>query len=388
MHKKILSLIMVGVLALGALTGCGEKEKKPTLSTNATTEKKDDTNKTDDNTSGVEVGIILPTKDEPRWLQDQKQFEGILEDAGFTNKVLFSQASSDVEKQNVQTLIDDGIKVLLMCPQDATKASEAVEMAKEAGITVISYDRLITGTEAVDYYITFDSFGVGQAQGQYIVDNAPAGTNIPLYLFAGASSDNNAFLFFEGAWQVLQPKIADGTFKIANSTEAEALKDKNDLEKDEISKIMEQITTNWDFNTAKSLAETHLGASTAKGDVVILAPNDGTSRAIADAFTADSAITSFIITGQDAEQASIQYIIDGKQSMTVFKDTRTLAKDAVAMAMDVLNGKTPATDAKYNNDKIEVPSKQASIVVVTEDNVKEALIDSEYYEASAFTGLE
>ena len=376
MKKKILGLIMTCVLTFGMLTGCGGGDEDET-----TTASKDATK------DAVEVGIVLPTKDEPRWLQDQKQFESILKDAGFTNKVLFSQASSETEKKNVQTLIDSGIKVLLICPQDATKASEAVEMAKKAGVTVISYDRLITGTDAVDYYITFDSFGVGKAQGQYIVDNAPVGTDIPLYLFAGASSDNNAFLFFEGAWSVLQPKIADGTFKIANSTEAEALKDKNDLSKDEISKIMTQITTNWDFNTAKSLATSHLSASTAKGDVVILAPNDGTSRAIADAFTVDSAIKSFVITGQDAEQASVQYIIDGKQSMTVFKDTRTLAKDAVNMAMDILNGKKPATDSTYNNDKIDVPSKQASIVVVTKDNVKKELVDSGYYDASAFTGL-
>lgn len=388
---------MIGGLVAGVLTGCGgEKEDKtPTLSITTTEETKEDTGSSDTSsetteTEGarIEVGIVLPTKDEPRWLQDQRQFEEILESAGFTNKVLFSQASPDVEKENVQTLIDDGIEVLLMCPQDATAASEAVEMAKDAGVTVISYDRLITGTDAVDYYVTFDSFGVGQAQGQYILDNAPEGTGIPLYLYAGASSDNNAFLFFEGAWQTLQPKIADGTFVIANSTEAEALKDKNDLEKEEISKIMSEITTNWDFNTAKSLAETQLSTATAKGDVVVLAPNDGTSRAIADAFSADSAITSFIITGQDAEQASVQYIIDGKQSMTVFKDTRTLASDAVSMALDLLNGGTPSTDATYNNDVVDVPSKQASIVVVTKDNVKEALVDSKYYEASAFTGLE
>ena len=277
-----------------------------------------------------------------------------------------------------------------MCPQDATAASAAVEAAKAAGVTVISYDRLITGTDAVDYYVTFDSFAVGQAQGQYIVDNAPAGTGIPLYLYAGAASDNNAFLFFEGAWSVLQPKIADGTFKIVNSTEAEGLKDKNDLSKEEIAKIMGQITTDWDFNVAKAKAEEHLGAAAAdcKGDVVILAPNDGTSRAISDAFAADTAITSYIVTGQDSEQASVQYIIDGKQSMTVFKDTRTLAADSVNMAVDILGGKTPTTDATYNNDKIDVPSKQTSIVVVTKDNVKSALVDSGYYEASAFTGLE
>jgi ABC-type xylose transport system substrate-binding protein len=93
-----------------------------------------------------------------------------------------------------------------------------------------------------------------------------------------------------------------------------------------MAKIIGQITTNWDFNTAKNLAEANLTVATAadKGDVFILAPNDGTARAIADAFAADGDVTSFVVTGQDAEKASVQYIIDGKQSMTVFKDVRTL----------------------------------------------------------------
>ena len=282
------------------------------------------------------------------------------------------------------------MKVLIICAQDGAAAAAAVEAAKAAGVTVIAYDRLITGTDAVDYYVTFDSFAVGVAQGQYLIDNAPEGTGIPLYLFAGAASDNNAFIFFEGAWSVLQPKVADGTFKIVNSSEAVALQDKADLSRDEIAKIIGQVTTDWDFNAAKSKAESHLTAvgADAKGNVVVLAPNDGTSRAISDVFATDTDITSYIITGQDSEKASVQYIIDGKQSMTVFKDTRTLAADSVSMAVDVLDGKTPATDTTYDNGAVDVPSKQTPIVVVTKDNVKSALVDSGYYAASDFTGLE
>ena len=102
---------------------------------------------------------------------------------------------------------------------------------------------------------------------------------------------------------------------------------------------------------------------------------------------ADKDVSSYVITGQDSEKASVQYVIDGKQSMTVFKDTRTLAADSVAMAMSILNGETPKTDTTYNNGVKDVPAKQTDIVVVTKSNVKEALIDSEYYDASDFTGL-
>lgn len=398
MKRKLLSMICAVTMLTGALAGCGsiaatESTQAVAESSQAVEETKQEAETPTDKPAAegaVQVGIVLPTKDEPRWLQDQAQFETILGDAGFTNQVLFSQGSSATEKTNVETLLSQGISVLVICAQDGAAAAASVEEAKAAGVTVIAYDRLITGTDAVDYYVTFDSFAVGAAQGQYLVDNAPEGSGIPLYLYAGAATDNNAFIFFEGAWSVLQPKIADGTFVIANSTEAAALKDKAELTREEESKIIGQVTTDWDFNVAKSKAEAHLTAvgAESKGDVLVLAPNDGTARSIADVFAADKDVTSYVITGQDSEKASVQYVIDGKQSMTVFKDTRTLAADSVTMAMSILKGETPQTDTTYNNEVKDVPAKQTDIVVVTKDNVKQALIDSTYYDAADFTGLE
>ena len=337
---------------------------------------------------GLAVGIVLPTKDEPRWIQDQTRFENALSAAGFNVEILFSQGDSSLEKANVESLITKGIKVLIICPHDSAAAAASAEAARDAGVTVISYDRLITGTDAVDYYVTFDSVAVGEAQAQYLVDKAEGEGN-PLYLFAGAATDNNAFLFFEGAWNVLQPKIADGTFYIVNSSEAIALQDKAELTRDEMSNIIGQVTTNWDFDDAKSLAEANLTAAGAedKGDVYILAPNDGTARAIADAFAADTDVSSYIVTGQDAEVASVQYIIDGKQSMTVLKDVRKLVDDAITMALSILEEETVETTGSYNNGVIDVPAKQSEVVTVDKDNVVKELIDSEYYEASQFTGL-
>ena len=336
----------------------------------------------------VDVGIVLPTKDEPRWLQDQARFESVIADTDYSVEVLFSQGSSATERTNVETLIAKGIKTLIICPQDAGAAALAVETAKAEGITVISYDRLITDTEAVDYYVTFDSISVGEAMGQYLLDNAQGAGN-SLYLYAGAATDNNAFLFFEGAWNMLQPKIADGTFVIRNSSEAIALQDQPKLNRDQMSKIIGQVTTDWDMNVAKSKAESNLTAVTAaeKGLCYILAPNDGTARSIADVFAADADVSGYYVTGQDAELASVQYVIDGKQSMTVFKDTRTLAQDAMDMAIAVMKGEVPATDTTYNNMVKDVPAKQTPVVVVSKDNVQAALIDSGYYAASQFTGL-
>ncbi|MCM3090991.1 MULTISPECIES: sugar ABC transporter substrate-binding protein [unclassified Cytobacillus] len=338
--------------------------------------------------SEVSVGIVLPTKDEPRWVQDEQRFKDALKGTEYTTEILFSQGSSAKEKENVETLLNKGIDVLIICPQDGDAAAAAVEAAKKDGVKVISYDRLITNTDAIDYYVTFDSLAVGAAQAQYLIDNAK-GKDTPLYLYAGAASDNNAFLFFQGAWSVLQPKIADGTFKIANSSEAEALKDTADLSRDQLSKIIGQVTTNWDPNEAKNKAQTHLTAASddMKGDVAILAPNDGTARSIADVFGTDSAVSSYLVTGQDAEKASIQYVIDEKQSMTVFKDVRTLVQDAMGMAIEILENKDPETTGSYDNGKIEVKAKQTDVIVVDKDNVKKELIDSEYYKADEFTGL-
>src|SRR5512136_2661832 len=337
----------------------------------------------------VPVGIVLPTKDEPRWIQDQTRFEAALKKEGYDVQILFSQGDSAKEKANVEALISQGIKVLIICPQDATAAAAAADEARAAGVKVISYDRLIRDTASVDYYVTFDSNSVGKAQGQYLIDKA-SGKGNPLYLYAGAASDNNAFLFFEGAWLVLQPKIADGTFVIKNSSEAVGLQAKATLTRDEMSKIIGQITTNWDFAVAKNLAEANLTATAAadKGNVFILAPNDGTARSIADVFAADKDVKSYVVTGQDAEKPSVQYIIDGKQSMTVLKDVRTLVKDAITAAIAFLQGQTPPQTTTYNNGKIDVPAKPSPVISVDKTNVKAALIDSGYYQASDFTGLE
>src|SRR5574339_505069 len=359
MSKKVLfNLLAVFVIAAFVLSACGGGQ----TATQAPSATK------------LAVGIVLPTKDEPRWIQDETRFKDALTASGYDVEILFSQGDSSMEKSNVESLITKGIKVLILTPHDGAAAAAAAEAARAAGVKVISYDSLILNTEAVDYYVTFDSIAVGAAQAQYLVDKA-SGTGNPLYLYAGAASDNNAFLFFEGAWNVLQPKIADGTFVIKNSSEAVALQDKATLTRDEMGQIIGQITTDWKPDVAKNLAESNLTVATAadKGDVFILAPNDGPARSIADTFAADGDVTSYVVTGQDAEKPSIQYIIDGKQSMTVLKDVRTLVNDAIAAAIAYLEGQTPEQTNTYNNGKIDVPAKPSEVISVDQSNVKAAI---------------
>jgi putative multiple sugar transport system substrate-binding protein len=377
--KNIFAIISAFLVFAVFATGCGSSSTS-NESTNVGKKNKD---------GKVDIGIVLPTKDEPRWTQDETRFKDALKDTDYSVQILFSQGDSAKEKANVDSLIAKGIKVLIICPQDGAAAAASAEAAKAAGIKVISYDRLITDTDAVDYYVSFDSIAVGAAQAQYLIDHASGKKGQPLNLYAGAASDNNAFLFFQGAWSVLQPKIADGTFKVVNSSEAVKLKDKAELTRDEQAKIIGQITTNWDFNVAKTLAASNLtkASKADKGDVLILAPNDGTARSIADTFKADKEITSYVISGQDAEKASVQYIVDGLQSMTVFKDVRTLVTDAIDTATSILKDETPDAAGVTNNGKVDIKTKQTDIIVVDQDSVKSALIDSGYYQASDFTGL-
>ena len=388
-----LLLVVMALLAMMALVACGgtttTETVEPTTEAEAPAEEApvEEPEAPAEEVSG-KVGIVLPTRDEPRWVQDETAFRTALEEAGYEVEILFSQGDSARERQNVEDLITQGIQVLIITPHDGTAAAAAADAAKAAGVNVISYDRLIRDTDAVDYYVTFDSIAVGEQQAQYLVDNAE-GTDNPLYLYAGAATDNNAFIFFEGAWNVLQPKIADGTFRIVNSSEAVALQDKAELTRDEMAAIIGQVTTNWDFNTAKNLAEANLTVAPAedKGDVFILAPNDGTARSIADVFAVDPDVTNYFVTGQDAEIPSVQYIIDGKQSMTVFKDVRTLVADAIAAAVALLSGEEPNATGAYDNGVVEVPAIQSPVVTVDANNVVEALIDSGYYSADEFTGL-
>ena len=395
MRKKHIGLILLVVILANMFIGCSKNnEVNDSVGDSSIVEESDiDESETvdgDQDLDELQVGIILPTTEEPRWLQDQAQFEQILDKAGLRYEVLFSQGSSEVEKANIKRFISKGVDVLIICVQDGAAAADSIEEAKAAGVTVIAYDRLVTGTDAVDYFVTFDSFAVGVAQGTYIIEHVGEGKNIPLYLYAGAVTDNNAYLYLKGAWSVLQPKIADKTFKIANSSEAIALMNKQELTNDELGKIMNQITTEWNFDSAKSKAEADLAAvgNSLKGDIAILAPNDGIARSLADVYESAKGVSSFVITGMDSEKPSVQYVIDGKQSMTVFKDTRVLVADSVAMAVSILDGEKPVTDTVYNNGTKEVPTKQTDIVVVTRDNVKKALIDSGYYKLSDFEGIE
>lgn len=328
------------------------------------------------------IGIVVPTG----W-PDVAAFQTALKTAPYGARILVSTDSA-TELAAVEALIRQGIKVLILAPQGSAAAAAAADEARSAGVKVIANDRLILDTVAVDYYVTFDNLAVGTAQAQYLIDRAGATKGNNLYMYAGNAADNNSFLFLEGAWEKLQPKIADGTFVIRNSSVAVGLQGYPTLTRDQQAAIIGQVTTNWDAGTARTLAAGNLAAvpAAAKGTAFVLAPNDTTARAISEAFAADRDVTKAWLTGQDAERASVQAIINGTQGMTAFKDPRARVKDALAAAAAFLQGGTPVATTTVNNGVIDVPSKLLPSVTVTRDNVQAALIDTLYYKASDFTG--
>ena len=365
--KKLVSLLLVLVMVLGLCVGCGAKNE-------------------------LDIGIVLPTKDEDRWLADEATFKQMIEEKGIKAEIMYSQADPAIEKSNVEALIEKGVKVLLICPFDGAAAASNVEMAKAEGVQVISYDRLIMGTDAVDYYVAFESAKIGEAMGQYLVDQAAAygGSGLNLYLNSGALTDNNSFTYFQGNWNALQPKIADGTFIVRNSEVAEKYKDIKDLSYDQLYEIMQSVDTEWTPSVAKSLAEANLtnAAPEEKALSFITAPDDNTARAVADAFMADADVKEFRICGADGVEGSVQYLIDGKQDMTVYCNPAMIAVAAMELAEKLIAGEKVESAETINNEAIDIPVIRCDVQPVTRDNLVEVWLDAGVYDAANYTNYE
>jgi putative multiple sugar transport system substrate-binding protein len=317
------------------------------------------------------VGISMPTKSVQRWDRDGQNLESGLQAAGYKTMMEYANDSATDQVSQLENMINAGCDALIVAAVDSSSLSTVLSAAKAKGIYVISYDRLITDTDAVDFYVTFDNYKVGELMGQYIEDtlNLETATG-PIYLevFAGPPSDNNASFFYGGAMDILTPYIEKGVLKIASGQVT----------------AEQTAIDNWELEKAQSRMENILnGFYSDKKVQVVDCANDGLARGVSNALlshgyqpgTADFPL----ITGQDCEIASIRYIIEGKQSMSVFKDTRILGEEAIKVTDALLTGKIAVSNGVYNNRVFDVPSYNCELIAVTKDNYKEVLIDSGYY---------
>jgi len=331
----------------------------------------------------LSIGVSMPTQTSERWIADGEAVQEQLEAEGYTVDLQFAGDDIPTQSQQVDQMITQGADALIIAAIDGTALSSQLQAAADAGIPVISYDRLIRDSENVDFYVSFDNFAVGVAQANALLtglgvknDDAPDGTAtgpFNIELFAGSLDDNNAHFFFDGAMSILQPLIDDGTLVVKSG--------QTDIE--------QTATLRWQQETAQKRMEDLLTGSYNDGSTVagVLAPYDGLSRGIITALQnagyGGSAGAMPIVTGQDAEIASVKLIADGVQSSTIFKDTRLLAEQAVIAAQAFLEGEEPeANDTEtYDNGVKVVPSYLLPVVTVFADDIQAELVDTEYWTA-------
>lgn len=319
------------------------------------------------------VGVAMPTKSSQRWIQDGDNMKKQLEAQGYTVDLQYGEDSVDNQVAQIENMISKGAKVLVVASIDGSALTDVLKKAADAGIKTIAYDRLIRDTDNVSYYATFDNKKVGQLQAESIVkglDLANQAGPFNIELFGGSPDDNNAYFFYDGAMEVLQPFIDEGKLVVKSGQTG-----------------MDKVSTlRWDGATAQARMDNILSAFYTSDKVsAVLSPYDGISIGIISSLkgvgygSADMPMP--IVSGQDAEIPSVKSIIAGEQYSTIFKDTRILAEKCVKMVDAVYKGTEPEINdtTSYNNGVRVVPSYLCDPVPVDKSNYKEILIDSNYY---------
>ncbi|MBC9821432.1 sugar-binding protein [Terrabacter sp. MAHUQ-38] len=307
------------------------------------------------------IGVALPQKTSENWVLAEQLFKDGLSAAGFQGDVQFANAGVSEQQNQIQAMVTKGAKVIVVGAIDGSQLGSQLKAAKDAGAIVIAYDRLVKNTNAVDYYVAYDNFKVGELQGQALLDGmAKKKANGPynIELFAGSPDDANAQVFFDGAMKVLKPKIADGTLKVVSGQ----------------TNFNQVVTQAWKGENAQRRMDTLLSANYTNADIDgVLSPNDNLARSIITSVKAAGKPVP-VVTGQDSEVESVKSIMAGVQYSTINKDTRNLVKDTIAMVTALQKGQQPkVNDTKsYNNGVKVVPANLLPPVIVTKENAAEA----------------
>ena len=385
--KKFLAVLSTMVM-LGSLASCGDNSDSSTNSSNdtkTTTAAKTDATEANDggkeeNSSGEKtVGIAMPTKSLERWNRDGEYLKNQFEAAGYKVDLKYSDNKTEQQNNDIQSMIADKVDLLLIAAIDGDTLSQTLADAKSANIPVIAYDRLIMNTDAVSYYVSFDNYTVGKLQGEFVRDalnlDSEAGP-FNIEFTAGDPADNNAGYFFNGAYEALEQYIKDGKLKVPSGKTT-----------------FEQVATpTWSTDTALANMQNTLASYYSDGTQldVALCSNDSTALGVAQAISSDySGKNTPIVTGQDGDIANLQNIVDGKQSMTVYKNVSDEAGVTLDVAKAILSGQTPdgslslSAEASYDTDSYNngvktVPSYLLVPYVITKDSL-DKLVDTGLY---------
>ncbi|KAD3515147.1 substrate-binding domain-containing protein [Arthrobacter yangruifuii] len=342
------SFAVVATVAALSLSACGRSEE-----TASGTEEGFD--------EGASIGVALPQKTSENWVLAETLFNDGLKEAGYDGQVQFANGGVSEQQNQISSMITNGVEVLIVGAIDGSQLGSQLQDAKDAGITVIAYDRLLTNTENVDYYVAYDNFKVGQLQGQALLDGLkekkPEGP-YNIELFAGSPDDANAQVFFDGAMDVLMPEIESGNLVVASGQ----------------TEFKQAVTQGWKAENAQKRADTLLSSNYATQELDgVLSPNDTLARAVLTSVTGAGKPLP-VITGQDSEVESVKLIMEGKQYSTINKDTRNLVNQSIDMVKALGAGEEVEIndDESYDNGKKVVESYLLEPVIVTKANAAEA----------------
>ncbi|TQI67676.1 sugar-binding protein [Clostridium sp. KNHs216] len=381
--KKFLAAVLACamVLSMAACSNGSEGASTPATASTAETSGGGTTG------GGKLIGISMPTKSLERWNRDGSYLEQQFKGKGCDVKLTYSDNKIDQQVKDIENLIADKVNLLVVAAIDGESLSNVLSSAKSANIPVISYDRLIMNTDAIAYYVSFDNYKVGQLQGQFVIDQLglKQGDKSKTYnieFTAGDPADNNATFFFNGAMDALKPYIDDGILKIPSGQTT----------------FQQVATAAWDTKNAMNRMQNILASYYSDGKTqldVALCSNDSTALGVTQAIESDyKGNNTPVITGQDGDEANLANILDGKQSMTVYKAVANEAVVTLDLGMAILNGDKPdgqliqsagwkfdcSYDTKsYDNKKGIVPSFLLVPTVVTKDNLQKELVDTGYY---------
>ncbi|MGP5073660.1 substrate-binding domain-containing protein [Arthrobacter rhombi] len=352
---KATKFAAVTAIAALALTGCGRQD----AGADAAGESASGFDE------GATIGVALPQKTSENWVLAENLFNKDLKDKGFKPDVQFANSGVAEQQNQINAMISKGAKVIIVGAIDGAQLGNQLKAAKEAGATIIAYDRLLLNTQDVDYYVAYDNFKVGQLQGQALLDGLKEKKGKAPYnieLLAGSPDDANAQVFFDGAMDVLKPAIKDKTVTVASGQQ----------------KFEQAVTQGWKAENAQKrmdtlLTGTYTGSKTLDG---VLSPNDTLARAALTSVKAAGKDVP-VVTGQDSEVESVKSIMKGVQYSTINKDTRALVEHSVTMVQDLQQGKEVEVNDpdSYDNGTKVVPAYLLKPQIVTKKNVKEAYVN-------------
>lgn len=368
--RKTAALIAGLAVSFGMMAGCASERtpaQTPTTDGGATSSEK------------ALIGITMPTVSLERWNNDGAGLKAQLEEMGYQTMLDYADNKNEQQIQQLENQINAGAKVLVIASIDGKTLGPTLQKAADKGIKIIAYDRLILGSPNVDYYATFDNYKVGNLQGTFIKDTMKLDSEAGPFNFepfAGSPDDNNASLFFQGAWDQLKPFVDSGKLVINSETGKKASGNWQDIG-----------ILGWGSKDAQNEMENRLNSFyTDKKVDVVLSPNDSLALGIAQALETKGYTVGKdwpVLTGQDADVANVKNILAGKQSMTVWKDTRELAKRVATMVDEIVQGKevTVNNTTDYDNGNKVVPSYLIDPEVVVKDDVQSKLVDSGFIKA-------